>query len=138
MKIVEFYEATLEMKIYLISTIILTLITQMSAIDPNIFSRTSSFDEKSIQSLCHNLQNITSSKQDSHDILVAKIDDNIRDSIVRDLSTCLGSDSPIVVTDLKEPIVIHGLNKAKLMIIEGSMINLVSRFAYFVPLVVHQ
>lgn len=113
------------MEICPISTFILTLVTLTTAISSDNFITVPSIHDITVQSLCQSLKDTISSEQDTHDILIAKIDNNIQDSIVGDLSKCLGSDNPLVVTDLKKPIVTANLNKAKLMIIEGSRIDLV-------------
>ncbi|KAL7012862.1 hypothetical protein ACKWTF_015082 [Chironomus riparius] len=85
-----------------------------------------SHDNSSIL-ICQTLKATINSEQGTHDILLAKIDDNIKDSVADDISRCLGSENPMIIMDLSVPVVTKYLNKAKLMIIEGSSIDMVCK-----------
>jgi len=123
--IVKAYFSASRMKILLIFAFSLTLFIKASAIDPNIFLKAPLNDDNSENSLCENLKDTINLEEGTGDILLARIDDNVKDSIIGDLSRCLGMDNPIILTDLNEPLHNDGLRKAKLIIIEGSDINMV-------------
>lgn len=114
------------MKILLIFAFFLTLFIKASAVDPNVFLKAPLNDDNLANSLGKNLKDTVNLEEGTGDILLARVDDNVKESIIGDLSRCLGADNPIILTDLNEPLHNDGLRKAKLMIIEGSDINMVS------------
>lgn len=79
------------------------------------------------ESICDLQHDVMSSKSDNYDVLIGNLGGKIWSTIVGDIIECIGTNHPVIVTDMRNKIRGRNLRKAALVILALNRADKVSK-----------